>query len=147
MHLKRDYKICLFVAGCILLNYAGRMFASVHTLPAWFDSIGTVIAAYALGPFCGAVVGAAVNIIFGIHAKTALVYGLTNVVVGITVGISARKGYMKHLFGALSTAFFVTVLPAALSTPLNYMFADGSTGNVWGDGVSLCCRRSDFMGL
>ena len=147
MHLKRDYKICLFVAGCILLNYAGRMFASVHTLPAWFDSIGTVIAAYALGPFCGAVVGAAVNIIFGIHAKTALVYGLTNVVVGITVGISARKGYMKHLFGALSTAFFVTVLSAALSTPLNYMFADGSTGNVWGDGVITLLQEIGFHGI
>ena len=62
-----------------MINYIGRKAAEILNLPAWFDSVGTVIAAYVYGPVCGAIAGAAVNIMYSIHVKTAVFYALTNV--------------------------------------------------------------------
>ncbi len=119
-----------------MINYIGRKAAEILNLPAWFDSVGTVIAAYVYGPVCGAIAGAAVNIMYSIHVKTAVFYALTNAAVGFAVGICAKKGYLNTLFGAMSTAFSVAALSTLISTPLNYIFAGGSTGNQWGDGTA-----------
>lgn len=149
MKLKHNVLLCLFVFGCIVINYFGRIFANTLELPVWLDTIGTVFAAYALGPFCGAVVGAAGNIIFSIHSESemALYYGLTNIAVGIIVGICKNKGFLKSLFGMLSTAFAVTLLSVAVSTPLNYIFGDGTVGNIWGDGIARLLQEMGFNKL
>ena len=136
MNRKKDFEISFFIVGCILMNYAGKMVAEKLALPIWLDSVGTVFTAYVFGPVCGAIVGATANIIYSLHAPMALLYCLTNIAVGVTVGICARKGFLRSVFGVLSTAFVVTVLSIAISTPLNYILADGMTGNTWGDGVS-----------
>lgn len=136
MERKRKVKNILFVIGCILINYAGRMLSDVFELPVWLDSVGTVLAAYSLGPAWGAVAGGTVNVLLALHIPTALFYGLTNIAVGITVGICARKGFFKSIFGALSIAFLTAVISTAVSVVLNFVLTDGSTGNIWGDGVS-----------
>ncbi|MGN0153629.1 MAG: HD domain-containing phosphohydrolase [Lachnospiraceae bacterium] len=136
MKLRRNHEIFLFIIGCILINYLGKTLADLFVLPFWLDSVGTVFAAYMFGPVCGAIVGGTVNIMYSMHSPVALVYGLTNIMVGITVGLCAKKGSFDNIFRALSTAFLVTVLSVSISTPLNYILADGSTGNIWGDGVS-----------
>lgn len=136
MKLKKDYQICLFIVGCILINYIGRLLADGFVLPVWLDSVGTVFAAYVFGPVCGAIVGATMNILYCLQLPTALFYGLTNAAVGVAVGICTRRGYLKNIFGMLSTAFLVAVLSTLISTPLNFFLSDGSTGNMWGDGVS-----------
>lgn len=135
MKLKKGYEIALFVVACILMNYVGKVSAAFFMLPFWIDSVGTVLSAYVFGPVCGAAVGASVNILYSLHSETSLFYGLTSIIVGISVGICARKGFLKNIFGMMSTAFLVAVLSTAISTPLNYILAEGSTGNVWGDGV------------
>lgn len=136
MKLKKNYEISLFITGCILINYIGRVLTDFLVLPFWLDSIGTVFAAYVLGPVCGAVAGATGNILYGLHVRTVLVYGLVNIMVGVTVGLCAKKGFLQNTFGMLSTAFLVAVFSTAISTPLNILLAEGSTGNVWGDGVA-----------
>lgn len=136
IRIKKSCQFCFFIAGCILINYIGRKAAEILNLPAWFDSVGTVIAAYVYGPVCGAIAGAAVNIMYSIHVKTAVFYALTNAAVGFAVGICAKKGYLNTLFGAMSTAFSVAALSTLISTPLNYIFAGGSIGNQWGDGAA-----------
>lgn len=135
MKTRKNYEICLFTVGCILINYIGKVLADRLGLPVWLDSIGTAFTAYVFGPVCGAIVGATVNLMYGLHSQVALFYGLTNIAVGVTVGICARKGFFENIFGVLSTAFLVTVLSVMISTPLNYILAEGSTGNLWGDGV------------
>lgn len=136
MKIKKNSQISFFIVACILINYIGKALTGAFMLPFWLDSVGTVFAAYVFGPFCGGVVGATVNIIYSLHEKSALIYGLTNIAVGVTVGICAPKGFFKDIFRALSIAFFVTVLSVAISTPFNYMLQGGSTGNLWGDGVA-----------
>ncbi|MDE7243650.1 MAG: HD domain protein, partial [Oscillospiraceae bacterium] len=141
MRGKKNYKIAMFITGCILLNFIGKLLSDLLALPLWLDSIGTVFTAYVFGPACGAVVGATVNILYSMRNPTAIFYGLTNISVGIAVGVSARKGLLKTNFGIMTTAFLVAVLSAVISTPLNYLLAEGSTGNVWGDGVIWVMRE------
>lgn len=139
---RKTGEIVLFVIGCILVNYIGKIFANHFALPLWLDSVGTVFTAYVLGPVCGAVVGVTVNVIYGIlFSYTHMVYALVSAMVAVLVGVLAKKGGLENLFRALSTSFFVTVLSVACSVPLNYLFFDGATGNVWGDGVTELFRR------
>ena len=98
MKLKKNYEICIFIVGCSLINYIGKVLADTLVLPVWLDSVGTVFAAYMFGPVCGAIVGATVNIILSLHSQVALFYGLTNIMVGVTVGICAKKGFFKNIF-------------------------------------------------
>jgi len=141
MKLNKNYEICLFTVICIFINYVGKVLADILVLPIWLDCVGTVLSAYVFGPVCGAITGATVNILYSLHSEAAIFYGLTNITVGIVTGICARKGFLKNIFGMLSTAFLVAVFSTAVSVPLNYIFAGGSTGNIWGDGVTELLRE------
>lgn len=66
MKSKRWYIIALLSAGCIVVNCAGKFLALWLQLPLWLDSFGTVLAAYMMGPVCGAMVGVTGNIIYSI---------------------------------------------------------------------------------
>ena len=98
MQHRRSYEISIFVIGCILINCIGKWVAETLQLPLWVGSFGTVLAAYVLGPICGAFIGAAVNIIYGFHSSLSIVYALTNVALGVLVGICAKKGFFENLF-------------------------------------------------
>ena len=142
----KNNQISLFIGVCILINYFGKALSDMLTLPIWLDSVGTVFSAYALGPVCGAIVGVTSNIMYCLHSSVSLFYGLTGMGVGITVGICAQKGFLKSIFGFMSTAFLVALVSVILSVPLNFILSDGATGNIWGDGVAgllqeLGCNR------
>ncbi|MBQ8110780.1 MAG: HD domain-containing protein [Clostridia bacterium] len=129
------WQIVLFVALCILLNYGGRRLASHFDLPLWLDSFGTVLCAYAGGPLCGAIVGASSNLIYGMVNHISYIYALTSVALGLIAGFSARRGRMKTIFGTMSVAAQATVAAVVISVPLNVLFFEGGTGNLWGNGV------------
>lgn len=135
MKKKRIMAQLLLLAGCILLNYIGKTLAAAWELPLWLDAVGTAAAAYVLGPVWGAVAGAAVNVLANLTQPIYMVYGLTNIAVGVIIGLCARRKGMDDLFNILSTAFLVTLASVVISTPLNWLFFDGYTGNIWGDGV------------
>lgn len=132
---RKWYQISFFIACCILINAAGKNLARQLELPLWLDAVGTFFAAFWAGPFCGAVTGIAVNIITGFTRPMAYVYGLTSACVGLIIGVCARKGMYRHLFGAMVAGFLATVASVAASTPLNRYFFHGNTNNKWGDGV------------
>lgn len=139
---RKNCEIVLFIISCIFVNYIGKIIAEHFALPLWLDSVGTVFTAYVLGPVCGAVVGVTVNVIYGIlFSYTYMVYALVSAMVAVLVGVLAKKGWLENLFRALTTSFFVTILSVACSVPLNYLFFDGNTGNVWGDGVTELFKR------
>lgn len=143
----KSLRLCFFVIGCLLINCFGRYCADVFTLPVWLDAIGTVFAAYSLGPVCGAIIGGATNIIYGIHSPTVFFYILTNISVGIIVGFCKKKGFLKDLFGIMSAAFLVTVVSVTLSVPLNYIIYGGAIGNVWGDGMVALLNKMGFYNV
>lgn len=134
--LKFNTVTLVLIPAAIGINYLGKLFAGVLKLPLWLDSIGTCLAAVLAGPIVGAICGAANNIIYGLTMDPiSMVYALTNVGIGITVGILCYKGFMKNLRGAILTGIIVGVVSVLISTPLNIIFWGGTTGNVWGDAL------------
>lgn len=139
---KKAYLICLFVIGCILANYVGKIIAEAWHLPLWLDAVGTVISAYALGPVCGAIIGATTNVIYALNNSLAFMsYAVVSATIGIIVGICSKKGLLENIFGILSTCFWVAVISVVLSMPFNYLFFDGTTGNIWGDSVMVLLQK------
>jgi energy-coupling factor transport system substrate-specific component len=83
----------VLIPAAVGINYIGKFFAGALKLPLWLDSIGTVLASMLAGPVIGALSGAINNIIYGLTADPiSLVYAITSVAIGISVGILAYKG-------------------------------------------------------
>jgi energy-coupling factor transport system substrate-specific component len=127
----------VLIPTCIGINYLGKLFASLLKLPLWLDSIGTCIGGALGGPVIGAICGAANNLIYGFTTgdNITLVYALTSLFIGLSVGVMARLGFMTSFPKALLTACVGGLAAVVISTPLNVLFWGGTTGNVWGDAL------------
>ncbi len=133
---KKTLRIVIICVLCVLANFLGRTISDKLNLFVWLDAFGTVFAACLCGPVCGALVGAASNVAYGLVNSYALIsYAAVSVIIGVVVGGCHRKGYLDSLFGILSTAFFLAVVSTIISVPFNFLLFNGSVGNVWGDGV------------
>ena len=135
MNTKQRLLLALFVAMCILMNFGGKVMAAELQLPVWMDAFGTALTAYGLGPFCGAVVGLAGNLIYGITYGTDYYYAITSMVIGIIIGVMAKRGKFETVFGTMTVSVLVTLASIVVSLPINFIFCEGKTGNLWGDGV------------
>ena len=131
----KNYQIVLLTFFCIALNFFGRFIAEQFRLPLWLDSFGTFLMAYVLGPFCGAIVGASGNIIYGFINPVAFAYAITSICIALVVGYFAKYGWMKNLFKTMSLSVMVTGVCVIISCILNQIFFDGLTYNRWGDGI------------
>ena len=131
----KTIQIALFVVICVMINYFGVLLARHYNLPLWLDSFGTVLCAYAGGPICGAIVGATGNLIQGMRNGVSHIYALTSVMLGVIVGIAARRRRMDSMFGTMFVAAMAAIVSVVISVPLNIFFYGGNTGNLWGDGV------------
>ncbi|MDY5819178.1 MAG: two-component regulator propeller domain-containing protein [Treponema sp.] len=131
----KDYQIVLLALVSILLNFAGKVFAEKFRLPMWLDSFGTFLMAYVAGPFCGAIVGVAGNILYGFINPVSFAYSITSISIALLVGYLAKYGWMKNLFKTMSLSVMVTGVCVIISCILNVIFYDGMTNNYWGDGM------------
>lgn len=147
MKTKKNYQISLFILLMLLVNYLGKNAAETLNLPIWMDSLGTVLTAYIFDPFCGAVVGLTTNLIYGFHNQVSIIYGLTNIAIAVIAGYCARKGWFETLFGTLTTSVLVTLASVVISTPLNAIFNEGMTGNLWGDSIISYLREQGFANI
>lgn len=125
----------LCIIFCILINFLGKIAAAKLNLPIWADCFGTVFAAYLYGPVWGGVTGAFCNLLYGITNPVSIIYGITNISMGVCAGIMTRKNSMQDLFHAMSMAGLMTFIAAVISTPISLILYDGYSGNIWGDGV------------
>lgn len=138
--LKLNTATLVLIPAAIGINYLGKLFAGLLKLPLWLDSIGTCLAAMMAGPIAGAIVGAVNNIIYGVTVDPiSTVYALTNIFIGITVGILAYRGFLNHIKGALITGLAAGLVSVIVSTPLNLLCWGGTTGNIWGDAAFAAC--------
>jgi len=129
------WQISLFVALCILLNFGLRRLAAHYSLPLWLDCVGTVLCAYCGGPVCGAIVGVASNLVYGMLNHVSEYYALTSLAIGLIAGFACRKNRMRTFFDTMAVVMQMTFAAVAISTPLNILINDGGTGNLWGNGV------------
>lgn len=131
----KTWKVCLFTALCILLNLAGRELTNYTRTLFWFDSFGTALIAYVLGPFAGSVVGVAANVIYAMIHHVTWLYASAGAATGIIIGLAARHKKLDTFLGTVSTSVYCMVATVILSVPLNILLSNGMTGNRWGDGI------------
>ena len=125
----------LQVLVCLFLNWAGDRIVSALNWPVWIDSVGTVLAAWIMGPWCGAVVGATSNLMLYMLYRAPWYYALISIMVAIFVGIAARRKHLDTLLGSMTTGALLAVATAIASYPINLALNDGDMGNAWGNAV------------
>lgn len=133
MILKKIPKLVGVTVIGIILNVVGRYIAYILNLPVWLDMVGTVISSYYGGLLSGIIAGLASNVVSSIYDVSALVYSVINVAAAILIHIFIKKGYLNNVLKAVISIFWLGVLCTIMSTPLNIIFYDGYSGNIWGD--------------
>ncbi len=124
-------RLALLVGGAVALNVAGGMFHQVLELPVFLDMVGTAIAAIALGPWWGALVGVLTNVAGVTTSGTmSLPFMLVNVAGALTWGY----GVCRWRLGRTLPRFFclnllVAAACTAVAVPLLLLLFDGSTGH------------------
>jgi len=135
----------VLIPAAVGINYIGKLFAGVLKLPLWLDAIGTALASMMAGPIVGAIAGAINNIIYGLTMDPiSLIYALTSIAIGITVGIITYKGLLKSAVQAFIAGLIVALVAAIVSTPINIAFWGGQTGNIWGDALYTYMVANNF---
>lgn len=129
------WKIVLFIVACVCLNVGGKFLAVWLEMPLWLDSFGTALAACIAGPFCGAMVGFTSNMSYCVVNNLSAAYSITNIALGIILGIAARRNWFDRFYGFMKAASLSVVTALILSVPINILFDSGYTGNKWGNGV------------
>ncbi|MBQ7756664.1 MAG: hypothetical protein IJ401_05130 [Oscillospiraceae bacterium] len=128
-------KKILIVIIAVVINVGLRLFAQKFSLPVWFDMTGTLLASYYAGLWGGIIAAVSNNIIFWIMNVSPLVYVLTGIAGAVFINIIIKKGYLHNPFKGVVSSFWLGVICTVVSTPLNLIFNDGYTGNIWGDAL------------
>ncbi|AFG35742.1 hypothetical protein Ferpe_1684 [Fervidobacterium pennivorans DSM 9078] len=139
--------IIVLIPVAVGINYAGKFFAEALKLPLWLDSIGTVLAAMLAGPIVGGISGAINNIIYGLTAgPVSFIYALTSIGIGVTAGLLYKAKMFENAFRALISGLIIAIVATVISVPINVIFWEGQTGNVWGDAL-FAFLRSKNVGI
>ena len=126
---------CMQILLCLFLNWGGDQMVSHWNWPIWLDSVGTILTAYLLGPWCAAIVGATSNLLGYLLYGTPWWYAFVSVVIGLIAGFAARRKWLDHVLGVLTTGAIMAAGAAIAAYPINMVLNSGSTGNNWGDAV------------
>lgn len=142
MKYNKGYLVTIITAAAILIDLLGRWFATKYSLPVWLDSLGTLFIAYLYGPICGGVVGLVNNVIYGIFVDKQFVYCFVGMIIGVLVGILAKKGVFETPFKVMSLGAGLAILCTILAVPINLYLLEGKVGNVWGNQMTVMCINS-----
>ncbi len=120
----------LFSVICIVLNLVLGTLVSFLNIPLIFmDTMGTMIAAIAFGPFWGGTVGLLTNVIQGFLTNPVNIpFALVNMTIGIVTGLVVRKwGYSLKV--AVATGLVLSVVAPLIGTPIVVWIYGGLTGS------------------
>ena len=140
----KNGKIVLLTVFSIAVNILGKLIAENFVLPLWLDSFGTVVSAYILGPVAGGAVGLTTNLIYGMVCSSTLTMfcGIINLVIGVIVGICARKRMLRDVFGTMCVSCIVTFASVIFSTPINIFINGGKIkGTFTADELRKACSE------
>ncbi|XVX21218.1 ECF transporter S component [Actinomycetota bacterium] len=126
----------LVILGCVVLNMLGRGLVSVLDLPLHLDMVGTAIAALALGPWSGALVGAATNVVgMSTDGTASLAFLPVNVIGGLMWGYGFHRMGMGRSLPRFFGLTLVTALTCSLIASPILLLYGGSVGH--GDDATM----------
>jgi energy-coupling factor transport system substrate-specific component len=114
----------------VALNIVGSYINGLLNLPTFLDMIGTAVVAMTVGPWWGALAGAATNLINGfISGPIGIPFAACNVVGALVWGYGVRwgmgKSFIRYFILSILTAFFVTLQ----AVPIYVFIFGGATGH------------------
>lgn len=127
----RGTYIAIMIPLGVAINYVGGTIAQSLGLPIYLDSIGTIVVAAIMGPWCGAASGVLYNIISGIISGNIMgaLFLFCNLGSGLIVGYMARMNkYHKFWHIALAT-FLVSLWNSIVAAPIAMVVYGGVDGN------------------
>jgi energy-coupling factor transport system substrate-specific component len=114
--------------GCLCLNLAGRWTVDVLHLPVYLDMVGTAVAALALGPWLGVLVGGTTNLAgVLISGWDSLPFALVNMAGALVWGYGARR-LGRDLPRFLVLNLLVAVTCSLVAVPILVALFGGSVG-------------------
>ena len=126
---------CLQILLCLFLNWGGDQLATRWNWPVWLDSVGTVLAAYLLGPWCGAVVGATFNLLNNILYGMPWFYALVSILIAFVTGFAVKRKMLDTLLGTFTAGAVLAAATTMAAYPINYILNNADIGNAWGNAV------------
>ena len=146
MKLKKStvWIFTLQILVCLFANWAGDRIVTALSWPVWLDSVGTVLAAGIMGPWCGAVVGATSSLLMHIIYGVPWYYVFISILIALFVGFASRKKMLNSMLGTLSVGAVLAVATAIAAYPINLVLNNCDTGNVWGNAVIGFLREAGF---
>ncbi|MDO4312435.1 MAG: ECF transporter S component [Eubacteriales bacterium] len=126
----RKVYVTAFCGVCVAMNIVLGIITSALGIPLYLDTLGTVLSAAILGPIPGMIVGALSNIITGfMYSVTDIPFCLVNMVVGLVVGLVAKKVKFS-LVPAIITGLALSFICPAIGTPIGIYVYGGLNGSV-----------------
>ncbi|MHA3023917.1 hypothetical protein ACXPWS_27050 [Mycobacterium sp. BMJ-28] len=94
----------------IAINIVGGQIAILLKLPAYLDSVGTILIGALCGCWPGAIVGAVSNLLNAITLPTAAPYTLLSILFGLLAGYLSRLGVFRVFWKALLSAIPFSII-------------------------------------
>jgi energy-coupling factor transport system substrate-specific component len=118
------------LVGCVALNLLGRVVVDGLQIPLYLDMVGTAVAAVVLGPWRGAGVGVATNVLGVLSSGlVSLPFALVNVVGALVWGYGFRSfGGGRRPARFLALNIVVAVSCTVVAVPI-VVLVGGYTGN------------------
>ncbi|ABO35414.1 signal transduction histidine kinase, LytS [Methanococcus maripaludis C5] len=124
MRLLCKYLLLLGVGA----NIIGAQLVNVFQLPAFLDSVGTILAAVLMGPILGALVGLMTNIVLGfLVSHGAFYFAIVNILIGLITGYIFKK-YPFNLKTVFITSIIISIVASLSSIIIKYVFFGGLVG-------------------
>ena len=122
-----NVKKLTFIAIAVAINIVGSKLALLFNLPIFLDSIGTMLAGIAIGPFAGALTALVGGLINGVLGDIyAIYFSLSGMLMGIMAGLLLHN--RKHTILSIVWKNILIVLPAsALSACIETFLFGGIT--------------------
>lgn len=103
-------------------------------LPLFLDAIGTLLVAIFAGPWVAVIVGGLTNVVIGFTVGPQLIpFALVNISFALVVGYMAQRGWFKidNVYGywkLIATGFILAIVNTIVATPLNVLIFGGLVG-------------------
>lgn len=129
----------LLLAACVGFNHWGGTLNAKFELPLFLDMVGTAVAAIALGPWYGALVGLTSNTLGALAANpVSLAFALVNIAGALVWGYGVRAWRMqKPWWRFLLLNLFVALACTMVAVPINVLFGGVAEGHAAGGLVAV----------
>jgi len=128
---RETYKKVLYrylILLSIGINLVGAHLVLLLKLPAYLDSVGTILAAILMGPIIGAVVGLATHFSLGIiMGPVYFHFAIVNGLIGLITGYIFDK-YPFNLKTVLSASVVISLMASLVGNTISYIVFSGITG-------------------